>query len=38
MIVLKKRYIKYLQKIYGAKDVEYSDVALEKLSLLEEKI
>ena len=34
---IKEKIYKVSTKIYGAKDVEYSDVALEKLSLLEEK-
>lgn len=34
---IKEKIYKVSAKIYGAKDVEYSDVALEKLSLLEEK-
>ncbi len=34
---IKAKIYKVSTKIYGAKDVEYSDVALEKLSLLEEK-
>lgn len=34
---IKEKIYKVYAKIYGAKDVEYSDVALEKLSLLEEK-
>ena len=34
---IKGKIYKVSTKIYGAKDVEYSDVALEKLSLLEEK-
>ena len=34
---IKEKIYKVSGKIYGAKDVEYSDVALEKLSLLEEK-
>lgn len=33
---IKEKIYKVSTKIYGAKDVEYSDVALEKLSLLEE--
>ena len=34
---IKEKIYKVSTKIYGAKDVEYSEVALEKLSLLEEK-
>ena len=34
---IKEKIYKVSTKIYGAKGVEYSDVALEKLSLLEEK-
>lgn len=34
---IKEKIYKVSTKIYGAKDVEYSDIALEKLSLLEEK-
>ena len=34
---IKEKIYKVSAKLYGAKDVEYSDVALEKLSLLEEK-
>ena len=34
---IKEKIYNVSAKIYGAKDVEYSDVALEKLSLLEEK-
>lgn len=34
---IKEKIYKVSTKIYGAKDVEYSDVALEILSLLEEK-
>ena len=34
---IKEKIYTVSAKIYGAKDVEYSDVALEKLSLLEEK-
>ena len=34
---IKEKIYKVSAKIYGAKVVEYSDVALEKLSLLEEK-
>lgn len=34
---IKEKIYKVSTKIYGAKDVEYSDVALEKQSLLEEK-
>ena len=34
---IKEKIYKVSAEIYGAKDVEYSDVALEKLSLLEEK-
>ena len=34
---IQEKIYKVSAKIYGAKDVEYSDVALEKLSLLEEK-
>ena len=33
---IKEKIYKVSTKIYGAKDVEYSDIALEKLSLLEE--
>ena len=34
---IKEKIYKVSTKIYGAKDVEYSETALEKLSLLEEK-
>lgn len=34
---IKEKIYKVSAKIYGAKDVEYSETALEKLSLLEEK-